>query len=158
MAIRPDQGQPRLFSKGSAILGGLALAGVEIRHKGVAAAIANAIGERLREVLPSDGYVVEVKGPVLDVTWGVAAGSTALLGLELLERGTPEEKLTRVFESAAHGFSPIVADAHRDSRTGALKLTPHVRVTDETVELWWVAETGQTAVRFRPIPRSELGL
>ena len=158
MGMQPGPGQRRLFSKGSAILGGLALAGVEIRHKGTAAAIASAIGERLREVLPSHGYVVEVNGPVVDVSWGLASGSRALLGLQLLERGTPEEKLMRVFESAANGFSKVVADAYRDPGWGELKFEPHVRITDATVELWWVADAPQMTVRLRPIPRSELGL
>lgn len=158
MGLRPRPDQRRLFSKGSAVLGGLALAGVEIRHKGAATAIASAIGERLREILPSHGYVVEVKGPIVDVNWGLASSSTALLGLHLLERGTPEEKLMRVFESAAHSFSNVVAEAHRGSRAGGLEFAPHVRVTDQTVELWWVADDPQVTVRLRPIPRSELGL
>jgi hypothetical protein len=136
----------------------LALAYVMRRYKDALPAIAESLGERLREVLPSEGYHVEAKGPILDVKWGRANSSMGIVGLYLVERGTPEEKLTRVFEEAGESFQNVIASAHRDRWPGC-GFEPHTRVTHEAIDLWWGAPAIDDApVRLRPIPRSLLGV
>jgi hypothetical protein len=101
---------------------------------------------------------VDVNGPALDVKWGKGSSATVVLGLLLAERGTPDEKLGRVFELAADTFRNVVMAAHRE-QSPQCKFEPYLRVTDEAVELWWGAPAAEKSpVRLRPIPRSELGL
>ena len=87
------------FNKTSVIAGAVALAYANRRYKNALPMIAECLGERLREVLPQEEYRVEVNGPILDVKGKSGSSATGILGLHLLERGTPEEKLTRVFEA-----------------------------------------------------------
>jgi hypothetical protein len=147
--MNADSDQPlKLFNKTSAIAGAVALSYANRRYKQAMRMIAECLGERLREVLPAEEYRVEVNGPILDVKGTRGNSATGILGLHLLERGTPEEKLTRVFESAGGSFRNMVAAGE-----------PHVIVTDEAIDLWWgSAEPERASVRLRPIPRSQLGL
>jgi hypothetical protein len=148
MSAEADQ-PLKLFNKTSAIAGAVALAYANRRYKNALPMIAECLGERLREVLPQEEYRVEVNGPILDVKGKSGSSATGILGLHLLEHGTPEEKLTRVFEAAGDCFGSMVATGSR----------PHVRVTDEAVDLWWGApEPEEASVRLRPIPRCQLGL
>ena len=144
-----DSDQPlRLVSKTSAMAGVFALPYANRRYKKALPMIAACLGERLREVLPQNEYRVEVNGPILDVTGKRGNGATGIFGLHLLERGTPDEKLTRVFESAGDSFRSMVAAGE-----------PHVRVTVEAIDLWWgPPEPERASVRLRSIARSQLGL
>jgi hypothetical protein len=156
MSDTPRQPRPLRDSTG-AIAGAFALASIEFRHEGTPAAIAEALGSRLREILPAEGYRVEVNGPVLDIKWGIASSWTGVLGMHLLEPGTEQEKLMRVFQSAAQGFRNVIVAAHNGARPQC-QFEPHVSITDDAVHLWWGSPTVENAaVRLRPIPRSELG-
>jgi hypothetical protein len=85
-----------------------------------------------------------------------------------MERGTPGEKLTRVYTEAAESLRGVVAGAQRRSpdATGTGRATfpgaffdPHALVTATTVELWWGGASADRAlVRLRSTPRSEIGL
>jgi hypothetical protein len=137
------------------------------KYPGVPEALTRLLGERLREVLPASYYHVDIRGPVLEVKWGAASSASGIVGLELGERGTPEEKLTRVFYSAGMALRDVVCGV--GETRGAREQTldehmaddhePHVEVTDDLVLLWWgSAPYDAAATRLRPIPRSELGL
>ena len=141
-----------------AISGAFALASAERSYEGVSAAIATALAAQLREILPADGYRVDVTGPVLDIKWGVASSWTGILGIQLLEPGTADEKLTRVFQLAAEGFRKVITAAHREECPSG-QFEPRVDIAADAIHLWWgSADAADAIVRFRPIPRSELGL
>jgi hypothetical protein len=79
-------------------------------------------------------------------------------GLLLLERGSPEAKLKKLFETEAASLQSSIARAHRDESPGS-SFEPHVDVTPKDVYVWWGESTHDDAsVRLRPIPRAELGL
>jgi hypothetical protein len=148
----------KALKRSSALGGVLALGLTSLRHKGAPAAIAQSLGERLREVLPEDGYTVEVNGPVLDVTRAQGGSFTGMLGVGLIEPGTPEEKLTRLYTDAARSLRHLVTKPYRERLPGSGS-DPHVVVTDTAIELWWgAADPADALVRLRPIPRSEIGL
>jgi hypothetical protein len=153
----------------ASVLGGiLALGFTSRRYKGAPTAIAKSLADRLAEVLPADEYTVSVNGPVLDVKGARGNSSAGVPGMLLLERGTPEEKLTRTYASWAESLRGMIAGAHRQSpaatamhraRFPAAFFDPHVLVTDETIGVWWGgADPEEALVRLRPIPRSEIGL
>jgi hypothetical protein len=127
------------------------------KYPGAGEAIANALAVRLREVLPADRYRITATGPVLDVKFQ-GGGSTSMLAPLLLEKGSAEEKLTRVFEEAARQLQSLITGPHR--RVGSIDdFAPHVGVSPEAVVVWWGGSSPQDAsVRFPPIPRAELGL
>jgi hypothetical protein len=144
-------------SRLGSLVGGLALARVLAKYPGAADAIAAALAERVREVLPADRYAVSAEGPVLDVkTEG--GGASALLALMLIERGPTDHKLQLVFDEAARMLSNMIQGAYRTRYPGNA-FEPHARVTSEAVTVWWGASNVDDApVRLRPIPRAELGV
>jgi hypothetical protein len=160
----PFKALKRANTLGSALVLGYA----SRRYKDAPAAIAKSLGDRLVEVLPSEDYTVEVKGPLLDVKGARGDSLAGIPGALLLERGTPEQKLTRVFTEAAESLREMIAAAHRQSpgdtamsraRLPGVFFDAHVVVTDATIEVWWGgANPDDALVRLRPIPRSEIGL
>ena len=154
----------KYFSRWSGIVGGVALGRVMKQYPGVAEAIARALGEHVRELLSPGPFRVEVRGPILDVKWGAGSSASGIVGLGLLERGTPEEKLERVFRTAGRQLQPVIESASSTLRPAGMnharaEFEPHVRITSMSVELWWGGESPDAAVtRIRPISRSELGL
>jgi hypothetical protein len=168
MAEEPDDLPLKALRRTSVLGGALALGFASRRYKGAPAAIAKSLGDRLAEVLPADEYTVSVEGPVLEVTGAPANSSVGVPGLLLLERGTPEEKLTRVYAEWAESLGGMIAAAHRQSpaatamrraRFPGTFFDPHVLVSDETIDVWWGgADPEEALVRLRPIPRSEIGL
>ncbi len=156
------------FGVGGMLAGVLGLGLVSRRHKGASEAIAKSLGDRLADVLPADEYTVSVNGAMLDVKGAPGHSSAGMPGMLLLERGTSEEKLTRVFLEEATSLRSIIMAAHRQSPAATAMsrarfpeafFDPHVLVTDATIEVWWGGEDPDGAlVRLRPIPRSEIGL
>jgi hypothetical protein len=155
--------------KRTSLLGGiLGLGYVSLRYNDAPTAIAQSLGDRLAELLPADEYTVSVKGPVLDVKGARGNSLAGMPGMLLLERGTPEEKLTRVYAEWAESLREMIAGAHRQSpaataisraRLPGAFFDPHILVTDETIDVWWGgADPEEALVRLRPIPRSEIGL
>jgi hypothetical protein len=152
----------------SALAGVLALAFASRRYKDAPALIAKALGDRLAEVLPPDEYIVEVNGPGLSVRDMRGSSSSGLPGMQLLERGTSEEKLTRVFMEEATSLRNMIIGARRQgppedpvhgARLPGAFFDPHVEVTDTAIEIWWGgADPDRALVRLRSIPRAEIGL
>ena len=148
----------------NALGGVLAVTRVNAKYRGVPEAIAQALAERLRELPLDNRYRLNAHGPVLDIKWQ-GGGTTSFLGLALIERGTPDEKLTKVFEVAGKQLQNVVRNTATERPADGLRAVstpefePHVRVTEAEVLLWWGAASPEGApVCFRPIPRSELGL
>jgi hypothetical protein len=158
----PFRGLKRMSALGAV----LAFRRASRRGDGVPEAIARSLGDRLREVLPSDEFTIEVRGPVLDVK--SVRGYSATGMLLLAERGAPEEKLARVFMEEASSLRAIITRASRqgsaddpakEARLPAAFFDPHVAVTDSAIDIWWGgADAEQALVRLRPIARSEIGL
>jgi hypothetical protein len=154
---RKNEDPLKALNQTSVLGGALALGFTSLRYKGAPAAIAQSLGERLREVLP-EGYAVEVNGPALDVKRTRGGSAAGMWGMLLLERGTRVEKLTRVYADAAESLRHLVTAPHRERfpRSGS---DPHVAVSDTAIEVWWGADDpADAAVRLRPIPRSEIGV
>ncbi|HEX4437742.1 MAG TPA: hypothetical protein VH061_13210 [Solirubrobacteraceae bacterium] len=155
--------------KRTSVLGAvLALGFTSRRHKGAPAAIARCLGDRLAEVLPPEEFTVDVKGPVLDVKSTHGFSCAGMPGMLLMERGTPEEKLTRVFMQEATVLQGLITRAPRQgsadnpvhgARLPSAFFDPHVVVTDTAIDVWWGgADPEQALVRLRPIARAEIGL
>jgi hypothetical protein len=129
-------------------------------------AIARSLGDRLREVLPSDEFTIEVRGPMLDVK--SVRGYSAAGMLLLPQRGTPEDKLAHALMGEASSLRGIITRASRqgseddpakEARLPAAFFDPHVAVTDSAIDIWWGgADAERALVRLRPIARSEIGL
>jgi hypothetical protein len=165
----PDHGEDVPFPgvrRLSALGAVLAFRRATRRGNGVPEAIARSLGDRLREVLPSDEFTIEVRGPVLDVK--SVRGYSATGMLLLAERGTPEEQLAHVFMEEASSLRSIItrasrqgseADSANDALLPATFFDPHVAITDSAIEVWWGgADAEQALVKLRPIARSEIGL
>jgi hypothetical protein len=149
-------GPRRRFAKLAEAIG---LSYITRRHSRSFVSVAAALGVRLQEIFPrDDGWIVDVQGPVLTVRSARGGSSTGMPGMSLLPRGSADARLKRTFEAEAEALSNWVAVAHRNKAPGA-SFDPHVRVTSETVHVWWGGPTERDAsVKLRPIPRAELGL
>jgi hypothetical protein len=122
----------------------------------------NELADRYREILPSDGFSVDVQGGRLCVRVVAperGAGS-ALTGPGLLTLKLPLPSSLRLrvfFEDEARGLQNFVSRSRPDWPAPGAK--PHARVTDREVHVWYGGADEVAAVlRWRPFNRSALGL
>ncbi len=124
--------------------------------------LVDALIERIGEIAPpnfeattvADGYLLTISG------LGPRAGASSLSwpGLFLCLPSPPSMRLKVLFENVASGVQEFFEEA-----TGqpwpAVGASPHVRVTDTEVHVWYGdSDENAAVVRFRSFDRTELGL
>ena len=118
------------------------------------------IAERLREILPSDEFEVEVDGATVRVR-SLGWPGAVLTGLAIVPLRLPlpiSLRLRLFFENEADALQDFVSTVQGETWP-APGAKPHARVTDELVNVWYGTGNEASAVlRWRPFTRSELGL
>ena len=126
-------------------------------------ALAMAIAERYREILPPDEFEVDVLGHEMHVKamgHDAEAGST-ITGPGFFVLHVPLPRSMRVhafFDNEARALQEFVS-RFRHQPWPSPGADPHVHLTDTQVRVWYgTPDETQAAVRWRPFDRKQLGI
>jgi hypothetical protein len=119
------------------------------------------ITERLRDILPSNEFDLDTDGSTIRITGvGLCRGNSystipwLLLGLP----GSDSERLERILKIYGRDVQKFLTKA-RHEPWPANGAESHVRVTLDTVDVWWGgSDESDAVVRLRTISRRELGI
>ena len=126
------------------------------------ASLVGALVERIGEIAPPDFEVTTVADGRLLVIRGLGpragSSSTSWPGMFLRMPLPASLRLRILFENVASGVQEFFAEATGQSWPAA-GASPHVRVTDTDVHVWYGDSDENTAVvRLKSFDRAELGL
>ena len=121
--------------------------------------IIEALAERTAEMLSAEDFQVTTDGQTITIAGlGRLTGRTSVMTPFFAWR-TPlslEARLAHVMWSHASRLQEFVSEAYR-APWPAVDAEPHVKITRETVAIWWGGESEDCAVtRLRPMSRDEL--
>jgi hypothetical protein len=124
--------------------------------------LANALGERTREILPAAEFEVLVKNDSVRVTGvGIRNGSTMgiLVGPVWLLPLPRDKRLQIIFEKFCSQLQAFVTNSQRGEAWPARGAKGHVIVTNSLICVWWgVGGEAEALCKLRPFSRGELGI
>jgi hypothetical protein len=139
----------------------LALTSVMSSYPHAAEALTNSLAERIREILPAGEFEVEACSGIVNIQGIGQYRGSSMASMSVLLLGMPgdiSDKLDMIFMSQGEEIQEFLTDLLGEPWP-ARGAKPHVRVTQDTVQLWWGGPTkDQAVVKLRPILRRDLGL
>jgi hypothetical protein len=160
----PDDGErgPNRFPFGRFAVGAAAAAAIRMLPlAGDADGLHSALAERWREILPTGFTVVQEGVPGLHVSGRRGHYRGEMYTGSLLQLRLPLPVNVRIrlyFDQEARQLQKFVSGI-RGGRWPAEGAEPHVEVDEHQVRVWYGdGPEASAALRWRPIPRSEIGL